>query len=128
MRWRNGHLGRRVVEVRLPGRHRAAARCIPAIEEHAAHCSIAEQLLAFAGLYAAAREEDLDDLAHSTSCQTRSHRLQLENHMFRLATAALSLTPAMQPLRAGVAMPARALASRAAEKTGPIFDVVFCAN
>jgi hypothetical protein len=49
-------------------------------------------------------------------------------HMFRLATAALSLIPAMQPLRAGVAMPARALASRAAEKTGPIFDVVFCAN
>ena len=48
--------------------------------------------------------------------------------MFRLVTAALSLTPAMQPLRAGVAMPARALASRAAEKTGPVFDVVFCAN
>jgi hypothetical protein len=48
--------------------------------------------------------------------------------MFRLATAALSLIPAMQPIRAGVAMPARALASRAAEKTGPIFDVVFCAN
>lgn len=69
-----------------------------------------------------------------TLSQTRSQRssssrkFNTHAHMFRLATAALSLIPAMQPLRAGVAMPARALASRAAEKTGPIFDVVFCAN
>ena len=75
--------------------------------------------------FTAAREEYLDVM------QTRSHRLHKKihtAHMFRLATAALSLTPAMQPLRAGVAMPTRALASRAAETTGPIFDVVFCAN
>jgi hypothetical protein len=134
VRWRNGHLGRRVVEVRLPGRHRrteqrhAGPRCIPARSMSVQH--IAASLNSFSP--SLAREEDLDDLPlthHAKHVHTvLISRKFINRHMFRLATAALSLIPAMQPLRAGVAMPARALASRAAEKTGPIFDVVFCAN
>ena len=134
MRWRNGHLGRRVVEVRLPGRHRrteqrhAGPRCIPARSMSVQH--IAASLNSFSP--SLAREEDLDDLPLIHIMPNKfTPSLSAENSyplMFRLATAALSLIPAMQPLRAGVAMPARALASRAAEKTGPIFDVVFCAN
>jgi len=132
VRWRNGHLGRRVVEVRLPGRHRrteqrhAGPRCIPARSMSVQH--IAASLNSFS-----------PSLGRRFRSPAHSHHAKhvhtvficrkfIPAHMFRLATAALSLIPAMQPLRAGVAMPARALASRAAEKTGPVFDVVFCAN